>query len=338
MEEGKSAAEKGEISNENLNKIGKTPGPSLTPLFYVFIFFSLLYIVSIILSLNVISKNKNLKISDISLKNVSVNKNKVAVIGIYGAIYKKDPSFSYRGSDLVVNLIKKYGEDKDIKAIVLDINSPGGSVGAVQEIYSMIKKIKEQYKKPIVAHFGEVAASGGYYIAMACDKIVSNSGTITGSIGVIFSTAEGNDLFKKIGLKTNTIKSGKFKDIGSFFREMTKEEKELLQKMIDDTYNNFIDVVAKGRKMDINKVRELSDGRIFTGNQAYQLNLVDKIGDLYDAIDEAATMAGIGKNPVVVRAKPGLFDNIFEMIDSKLSIFSFAGEDNYPKIEYRFSF
>ncbi|HOL62131.1 MAG: signal peptide peptidase SppA [Elusimicrobiales bacterium] len=334
MEENQLPAENSKA--ETKKEVKKTP---LTPLFYIFFIFVILYGVSIFISLNIISKTKKVKIDSDAISTIKKdNKNKVALIPIYGAIYKRDSGISDKGSDLVVNMIKKYGEDKNIKAIVLDINSPGGSVGAVQEIYSMIKKIKEQYKKPVVAHFGDVAASGGFYVAMACDKIISNSGTITGSIGVIFSTTQGEELFKKIGLKSNTVKSGKFKDIGSFSREMTKEERALLQDMIDDTYGIFVDVVASGRKMDKNKVKDIADGRIFTGSQAYQLGLVDKIGDLYDAIDEAGVMAGIGKNPSVVKARVSIFEDIFQAIDSKLAIFSFASADNYPKLEYRFSF
>jgi len=310
---------------------------NISPLLLSFIVFCILYLISIFLSLNLISKFKGIKID--SIKSIkSEGKNKVGLIPIYGAIYKRDSGFSDKGSDLIVNMIKKYGEDKDIKAIVLDINSPGGSVGAVEEIYSMIKKVKEKYKKPFVAHFGDVAASGGFYISMACDKIISNSGAVTGSIGVMFSNFEGEDLLKKIGLKFNIIKSGKFKDIGSFSREMTKEEKALLQNVIDDTYNSFLEVVSSGRKMDKNKVKEFADGRIFNGNQAYQLGLVDKIGDLYDAIDEAGVLSGIGKNPPVVKARPKIFSEIFDAFDSKLSFLALNKGDDYPKLEYLFSF
>jgi protease-4 len=333
---------KPEISNNNSDNNSKKEKKKfkLTPLTLLLTVFSILYIVSIFMSLSVISTNKKVKIDTKDLSNTIIKdtKKKVAVIPIYGAIYKKDSGFSDKGSDLIVNMIKKYGEDKNIKAIVLDINSPGGSVAAVEEIYTMIKRIKDKYKKPFVAHFGDVAASGGLYVAMACDKIISDAGTLTGSIGVIFSTTEGEALFKKIGLKPNVIKSGKFKDIGSFSREMTKDEKELLQNMINDIYDGFVGIVAQGRKLDKDKVKEFADGRIFTGNQAKQIGLIDRIGDLYDAIDEAGVMSGLGKNPSFVKVKPTIFNDIFSSIDSKLSFLSFTEKDSYPMIEYRFSF
>jgi len=298
----------------------------------------LIFIFCIFYTITVFISFKILKTRDLNAlykkQTVKTSKEKVAVIPVYGAIYKKEYYVSEKGSDFIVSMIKKYGENKDIKAIVLDINSPGGSVGAVQEIYSQIEKIKQKYKKPFVAYFGDVAASGAYYIASACDKIVTNPGTITGSIGVIFSFMQGDELFKKIGVKTNVIKSGKFKDIGSFSREMTKEEREILASMIEDTYNTFIDVVAKGRNMSIQKVKEVADGRIFTGRQALSLGLVDKIGDLDDAISEAGKMSGLGEKPQSIKAKPRLFDEIFSMIDSKLSFLKF--ENDYPMLEYRF--
>ncbi len=334
------------MEDNNLNSVDKKEEKivnksKISPLLIIFIFFCVLYIVTIFISFNIIKNTKKtaVKIASISTEiGIKKESNKVGVIPIYGAIYKRDYGITEKGSDLIVNMIKKFGEDKNIKAIVLDINSPGGSVGAVQEIYSMIMKVKEQYRKPIVAHFGDVAASGAFYIAMACDKIVSNSGTITGSIGVIFSIPQGDELLKKIGLKTNTIKSGKHKDIGSFSREMTKEERALLQEMIDITYNTFVDVVAKGRKMDREKLKNIADGRIFTGKQAYELGLVDRIGDLYDAIDEAGVMAGIGRNPSVVRARISLFESFLEVLDSKLSFMIPAFSKEYPLLEYRYSF
>ncbi len=265
-------------------------------------------------------------------------KGKIAVVNIYGAIYKRESPLSTRGSDYIVNILKKYAEDDNVKAFVLDINSPGGSVGSVQEIYSMLMKIKNKYKKPIVAHLGDVAASGGYYIACASDKIYANSGTITGSIGVIFSTVEGEELFKKIGLKQNTIKSGKFKDIGSFSREMTKEEKKILEDVVNDTYAVFVDVVSKGRRMSYDKAKELADGRIFSGNQALSLGLIDAIGDLDDAIKEAARLAGLGENFSIIRAKGDLIEELFGGLDSLfgfVNIFGFS--KNSPLIEYRFS-
>lgn len=298
-----------------------------------------LYIATVIISVNIFSKKSTTFTKTTSVNIIKKARGKIAVIPVYGPIYKRESLFSEKGSDFLVSMIKKYGEDEDIKGIVLDINSPGGSVGAVQEIYSIITKIKQQYKKPFVAHFGDVAASGAYYVASACDKIISNSGSITGSIGVIFSIIEGEDLLKKIGVKANVVKSGKFKDIGSFSREMTKEEKKILEDMINDTYNIFVDVVAKGRKMSVEKVKDISDGRVFTGNQAVSLGLVDKIGDLYDAIDEAGILAGLGKNPQVVRVRGQLIDEFLSGFSSKFNFINLIKDDKIgPLLEYRFIF
>lgn len=307
-------------------------------LYRVFLLFSILYVITIVLSIITLKQNKK-GVSEKGMTPVSLKSSyKVAVIPVYGTIYKEESKFKDKGSDLIVKRIKKYGEDSKVKAIVLDINSPGGSVGAVEEIYSMIMRVKKQYKKPFVAHLGDVAASGGYYIASACDKIVSNSGTITGSIGVIFSTFEGEKLLRKIGLETNVIKSGKFKDIGSFSRRMTEEEKQILYNMIDDVYNSFVEKVSSGRKMPLEKVKKLADGRIYTGNQAYKLGLVDKIGDLYDAIEEAGLLSGLGKKPSILMPKPNLFDEIFDVVDYKLSVLPFnESVREFPLIEYRWA-
>ncbi len=298
-----------------------------------------LYIMTVVISIKIISKRPSVSLSNQLTKGIIKSfKGKVAVVNIYGTIYKRENPLSIRGSDYIVNILKKYAEDDEIKAFVLDINSPGGSVSSVQEIYSMLMKIKNKYKKPIVAHLGDVAASGGYYIACASDKIYANSGTITGSIGVMFSTVEGEEFFKKIGLKQNTIKSGKFKDIGSFSREMTKEEKKILEDVVNDTHAVFVDVVSKGRKMSYDKAKELADGRIFSGNQALSLGLIDAIGDLDDAIREAAMLAGLGENFSVIRAKGDLIEELFGGLDSLfgfINIFSFP--KNSPLLEYRFT-
>lgn len=264
-------------------------------------------------------------------------KDAVAVIPIYGVIYQDtSSSFIEKGSQLISSRIKKFSEDKSIKAIVLDINSPGGSVAAIQEIYSAITKAKKSHNKPFVARFGEVSASGGYYIAAACDKIVAHPGTITGSIGVIFNVNNVEGLFKKVGIKSEAIKSGKFKDIGSISRQMSAEEKNLLQAMINDSYESFLEAVAQGRKIEIEKLKELADGRIFTGKQAIKVGLVDKLGDFQDAIDLAGQLSGLGNNPQVVRSRRYSLEDLLISLDSKLSIFPFSSL-NQPLLEYRWA-
>ncbi|MBI5328195.1 MAG: signal peptide peptidase SppA [Deltaproteobacteria bacterium] len=214
---------------------------------------------------------------------------KVAVVEVDGIITEPDS---------INQQIKEYGERDDVKIIVIRINSPGGGVGPSQEIYREIKKVS--VKKKVVASMGAVAASGGYYIAAAADKIIANPGTITGSIGVIMEFANAEELFAKIGFKGYVIKSGEYKDIGSPFRGMKDNEKKLLQDVIDDVHKQFIEVVAENRKLKLDVVRRFADGRIFSGAQAKDIGLVDDIGNFQDAIDMAASMANIKGKPIVL--------------------------------------
>jgi len=287
-----------------------------------------LYALSLIAALAVInradavrkSKPKDLDLSKLTGIGQS-KKDAVAVIPIYGAISQGNSSRSWeRGSQQIAKRITALAGKKEVKAIVLDINSPGGTVGAVQEIYSAILKAKAETKKPFIARFGEVSASGGYYVAAACDQIIAQPGTITGSIGVIFSVGNFEGLMKKVGFRSEVIKSGKFKDIGSASREMTPEERKLLQAMIDDSYDQFVTAVSAGRKMPADQVKLLADGRIYTGRQGLEVKLVDSLGDLQDAIDKAGELGGLGKNPrVLTDSDP--FENFLSLMDSKLSLF-----------------
>lgn len=217
---------------------------------------------------------------------------KVAVVNIRGVI---------SSSQELTEQIDELAKDKDIKAIVLRIDSPGGGVAASQEIYTAVKRIKKD--KKVVASLGSVAASGGYMIACAADKIVANPGTITGSISAIMYFANAEELLKKIGLKPSVIKSGKYKDIGSPARGMSDEEKQILQSLVDDIYLQFIDLVAQDRKIAPEEVKKLADGRVFSGRQALQNKLVDFLGDRSFAIRLAGKMAGIKGTPDVVYPK-----------------------------------
>jgi protease-4 len=304
-----------------------------------------LYALSLFAAFSVINKAdaarktapKNMDLSN--LAGIGSKKDAVAVIPVYGAISQGNSSRSWdRGSQQTVRRIKLLAAKKEVKAIVLDINSPGGTVGAVQEIYSAVLKARAETKKPFIARFGEVSASGGYYVGAACDQIISHPGTITGSIGVIFSIGNMEGLMKKIGYRSEAIKSGKFKDIGSMMREMTVEERKLLQVMIDDSYEQFTAAVAQGRKMPIDQVKALADGRIYTGRQAKEAGLVDSLGDLQDAVDAAGVAAGLGKNPRVLSDGDPL-ENFLSLIDSKLTLPGAMAVaeaiDSAPRLEYR---
>lgn len=218
-----------------------------------------------------------------------VTGDKVAVVDIRGVI--ADP---YE----INEELREYGEREDVKAVVLRIESPGGAVGPSQEIYREIQKLRE--KKTVVASMGAIAASGGYYAACAANKIMANPGTITGSIGVIVEFINAKELLGKIGLKGYVVKSGKYKDVGSPLREMEKEERELLQSVINDVNGQFIKAVAEGRGLRPEEVEKIADGRIFTGAQAKELKLVDELGGLSDAIALGASLAGIEGEPDVI--------------------------------------
>ena len=198
-----------------------------------------------------------------------------------------------------MDILKRFREDDTIRAVVVRVNSPGGAVGPSQEIYREIRKTAQA--KKVVASLGAVAASGGYYIAAACDGIVSNPGTLTGSIGVIMGYTNIRGLLDKIGLYPVVIKSGKYKDIGSPVREMTPEERRILEDFADQVHGQFIRDVAQGRALAVDKVRKVADGRIFSGQEAQKLGLVDRLGNLHDAVAWAAEMAGLKGDVQTVR-------------------------------------
>ncbi len=211
----------------------------------------------------------------------------------------------------VVRQLSKYRRDDDIKAILLRINSPGGAVAPSQEIYDEVLRVRAD-KKKIYASMGSLAASGGYYIAVAADRIYANPGTLTGSIGVIMAFGNAEKLMEKIGLEPQVVKSGKYKDVGSPARKMTAEEHVYLQHVVDDVHQQFIDAVAKGRNMSTKEARKLADGRVFTGRQALELKMVDEMGGLEDVIVKLGDAVGIEGRPTVVWEEPptGLIETL----------------------------
>jgi len=224
-------------------------------------------------------------------KNIPIG-DRIALIRIEGIIVdSKD----------IVEELKGYIKDPSIKAIILRIDSPGGAVAPAQEIYEEVKKAVA--KKKILVSMGSIAASGGYYIASPATKIIANPGTLTGSIGVIMEVPNIEGLLNKIGIKTEVIKSGKHKDIASMFRGIKKEEREILQGVMDNVHEQFIKAVAEGRKMLVDDVKKIADGRIFTGEQALKLGLIDELGNLEDTVQTAAKLTGIKGEPVIVSKK-----------------------------------
>jgi len=217
---------------------------------------------------------------------------KVGIIEINGVI---------ADSEDVMRHLKQFREDKGIKAIVVRINSPGGAVGPSQEIFREIRKTV--VTKKVVASMGTIATSGGYYIAAGANGIVANPGSITGSIGVIMGFTNYEELLQKIGLVPIVVKSGEYKDIGSPVREMKPEEKKILQDFAKKIHRQFIEDIVDGRKMDRKSVESLADGRIFTGQESKEFGLVDRLGNLEDAIEWAGQLAGIKGKISTVYAK-----------------------------------
>jgi len=247
----------------------------------VLVILGILFVLAIFISILAVMFQKNLPVGD-----------RIALVRIEGPIID---------SKETLDEVKDYVKDSTIKAIVLRIDSPGGAVAPSQEIYEEVRKAVA--KKKIVVSMGSVAASGGYYVASPATRIVANPGTLTGSIGVIMEIPNLEGLMTKIGVKTEVIKSGRHKDIASVFRGIKKEDREILQNVLDNVHEQFIAAVAEGRKMVPDDVKKLADGRIFTGEQALKVGLVDELGNIEDAIRTAARLSGIKGEPVVVTKK-----------------------------------
>lgn len=225
-----------------------------------------------------------------------------------------------------VKQIKKYSEDKSIDALVIRLETPGGSAAASQEIYDALVKAKES-GKVVIASMGNIAASGGYYIACSAQKIIANPGTLTGSIGVILSFLNYEELADKIGFTAVTIKSGEFKDTGNPYRKAKPEELKLLQEVTDDIHNQFIETVHKSRNIDMKILRDIADGRSFTGRQAKELHLVDELGGYEDAIQQAIALANISKDAKIIREKRKkhtLFNLLFDDIEESLLYYKYS--------------
>lgn len=203
------------------------------------------------------------------------------------------------GAETICAALRRAAKDPEIAAVVIRLNSSGGTPAAAQEIGMGVTGLQEA-GKVVVASMGDMAASGAYWIAACTDQIVANPGTMTGSIGVIMQTANMQGLYDKLGIDTETFKSGPYKDMGSASRSVTAEERVIFQAMIDDIYEQFVEAVAEGRNKDVTEIRPLADGRIFTGRQALELGLIDHLGDFNDAILLAGEMAGISGEPSVV--------------------------------------
>jgi protease IV len=233
---------------------------------------------------------------------------RVAVVELEGLIAETD--------DLVREL-RHHRDNPSVRAVVIRINSPGGVVGPTQEVHDALLRLR-QAGKPVVASLGSVAASGGYYVAVAADQIYANPGSLTGSIGVIMQLANVDALMKKVGVDYVVVKAGQFKDLGNFARPMTPEERRVIQALLDDVHAQFVEAVAKGRKLDRSAVVQFADGRVFSGTQALGLKMVDALGGLEDALDAAAKLAKLPTPPPVERPRRRF--SIIDLIRNELGL------------------
>jgi protease-4 len=232
-----------------------------------------------------------------------------------------------------VDQIMKFGDDSNIRALLVRIESPGGGVAASQEIYEALRDVRDS-GTPVIVSMGGIAASGGYYVACGADSIVANPGTLTGSIGVIMNFPMARELMRKIGLEWEVLKTGEFKDIGSFTRPMTTRERDLLEGILTDVYDQFVSVVSLERGMTREEVEKIADGSIFTGRQALDLGLVDRMGGMRDALAIAARMGGISGEPTVVKPRKDLW-TIWDLIEELMGTASHVASQNVS-LEYSF--
>ena len=231
-------------------------------------------------------------ISSGNSSGLSFSGNQIAVLDLEGTLVD---------SRHFVDQLKEYGTRPNVRSIVIRINSPGGGVAASQEVYEAIHKFRKDTKKSVIVSMASVAASGGYYVACAADTIFANPGSVTGSIGVVVDWYNYSDLLQWAKMQNIVIKSGAFKDAGSSTRPLTEEEKNYFQSLVDSMYAQFVSAVATGRNMKEEDVRKLADGRVFTGQEAYENGLVDELGTYQDAIEAAALAAGIEGEPKIIR-------------------------------------
>lgn len=266
------------------------------------IFLSLAILAMLFVGISILFLTSIVSDSDNDYEQTGKGNGKIAVVNLDYTIYT---------SESIVRQFKKYGDDKKIKAIILHVNTPGGGVAASQEMYEIIKRTKDK-GKPVIVSISSLGASGGYYAACGGTLIVANEGSLVGSIGVIMNLTNIKELSEKIGISETIIKSGELKDAGNPFREINEKDREYFQDIVDDSYDQFLNVVSKSRNMDKEELREIANGRVFTGRQAKEIGLVDSLGTFDDAVRIASNIAGIEGEPVIVREKKK--ENLIERI------------------------
>lgn len=233
---------------------------------------------------------------------------KVAVVEVEGIIVD---------GGAAVRELREHADNSSVKAVVLRVNSPGGVVAPTQEIFAAIQRVRKG-GKPVIASLGAVAASGGYYVATAADRIYASPGTLTGSIGVVMQMANIEGLLKKVGVEYVVVKAGSYKDVGNLARRMSPEERKMLQALLDDVYSQFVDAVAEGRGLERKEVLAFADGRIYSGQQALALKMVDEMGGFEDAVEAAGKLANIPGRPRLVYPRKKF--SFKDLLESRLGL------------------
>src|SRR5437870_11044379 len=252
---------------------------------------------------------------------------RIQVVDVQGELLESRP---------ILEQLKRYEDSNSIKAILLNIDSPGGGVAVSQEIYTEIKRLRQKKDKTIIAYLSSTGASGAYYVACAANKIVANPGTVVGSIGVIAEWVNYADLLEWAKLKDIVFKTGELKDTGSAARALTENERKYFQGLIDDMYVQFLEAVSAGRKLDLQEVRSLADGRVFTGRDAKGRKLIDEIGNLQDAVDLTAKLAGISGKPRLIRLSRRRV-TLLDVLTTDLSRFvPFNGQSMKSQIKFQY--
>lgn len=297
----------------------------LTALSILLLAFCILVVIGVISFINTISSELESESARESVITGSGD-DTIALINIDGVIVENEDdqgitsfSESQTSARHIKKVLKEVSDDDSVRAIVLRINSPGGSAAASEEILSDIKRFKEEYHIPVVTYFSDMAASGGYYVALSGDKIVANPTSITGSIGVILSYMNFGELAQKYGVKNIVIKSGAHKDLASSFRDPTKEETEILQSVVDDAYDVFVKNVSNSRDLKEDEVRKLADGRIYSAKQAKENHLIDETGNFEFAVSEARKLAKIEEASVIEFGKQGFLESLLESVSSRFN-------------------
>ena len=274
---------------------------------------------------------------------------KIAVLNLEGVIQNASGNALLQANGYnhkrFLEMLEEAGEDRGVNGIILRVDTPGGGVVESAEIHDKIVEIQEKYKKPVYISMGNTAASGGYYISAPADKIVAHPATLTGSIGVIMESINYAELADKLGIDFNTIKSGEFKDIMSASREMTKDERQILQTMIDELYDEFVQVIVDGREMSESEVRKLGDGRVYTGSQAKQNGLVDDLGSMNDTIVmmkedydlKHAKVVEYGNKPAITELIGGKMQNLFGSESDLIGMQELLRQSNAPRAMYLYS-